>query len=148
MIYWFTGQAGAGKTSLAKKMKTHLYKQKKSKRVFHIDGDELRLLFDNINYGKIGRQENIKRAQDIAKFINAKGHDVVVSLISPYKELREKFKEEMKEQILEIYVHTTNERGREQYHVNEYEQPTEKYIDIDTTDTSVKDSFQKLIEKL
>ena len=88
-IYWFTGQPGAGKTVLSLMLKTVLEDKNK---VFHIDGDELRSLFNNQKYGREGREENIKRAQDIAKFILAQGHTVIVSLVAPYKELRESFK--------------------------------------------------------
>jgi adenylylsulfate kinase-like enzyme len=146
-IYWFTGQPGAGKTVLSLKLKDYL-EQEYGQEVFHIDGDELRLLFKNINYGREGREENIKRAQDIAKFIHAQGYDVVVSLVAPYKELRDKFKEELKSGIVEIYVHTTNIRGRENFHTDEYVGPSENYIDIDTTDIEPEESLNEIINKL
>jgi adenylylsulfate kinase-like enzyme len=79
-IYWLTEQPGAGKTVLALKLKSYL-EEKYQNEVFHIDGDELRLLFKNINYGREGREENIKRTQDIAKFIHNQGCDVIVSLV-------------------------------------------------------------------
>jgi adenylylsulfate kinase len=57
MIYWFTGQPGSGKTTLAKKLQNWLQTDKKNwrKTVFHIDGDQLRELFPNTNYTKEGR---------------------------------------------------------------------------------------------
>jgi len=44
MIYWFTGQPGAGKTIQATKLKDLLQTEKRNwrKDVFHIDGDDLR----------------------------------------------------------------------------------------------------------
>jgi bifunctional enzyme CysN/CysC len=146
-IYWFTGQPGAGKTVLCLQLKSYL-EEEYGNEVFHIDGDELRLLFKNINYGREGREENIKRAQDIAKFINAQSYDVVVSLVAPYKELRDSFKKEMKGQLVEIYVHTTDVRGREHFHTDEYEQPMEDYINIDTTNIDPKESLKEIIEKI
>jgi len=146
-IYWFTGQPGAGKTVLSTMLKTFLEKENKQK-VFHIDGDELRKLFNNQSYGRVGREENIKRAQDIAKFILAQGHTVIVSLVAPYKELRENFKKELDNLIVEFYVHTTDIRGREHFHTNEYEIPTENFVDIDTTNIDQQISLNKVIENL
>jgi len=146
-IYWFTGQPGVGKTVLSTMLKTFLEQENKQK-VFHIDGDELRKLFNNQSYGRAGREENIKRAQDIAKFILAQGHTVIVSLVAPYKELRENFKKELDNLIVEFYVHTTDIRGREHFHTNEYEIPTENFVDIDTTNIDQQISLNKVIENL
>lgn len=143
MIYWFTGQPGSGKTTLAKHLINFL---KTTNQVIHVDGDDLRLIFDNKDYGVIGRMKNIERAQDIAKFMNSKGFDVVVSLVSPYIEQRENFKKE--NSVLEIYVHTSENRGRENFHVLDYAKPEENYIDIDTTNRTETESAIELIMKL
>jgi len=146
-IYWFTGQPGAGKTVLSTLLRTTLEKTQNNK-VFHVDGDDLRNLFNNQRYGIEGRIENIKRAQDISKFILNQGHDVVVSLVAPYKELRENFKKELGKSLVEIYVHTTEVRGREHYHISEYEKPTDNYIDIDTTKIEPNFSLEQILKKL
>lgn len=146
-IYWFTGQPGAGKTILSLQLKSYLEEEYQNE-VFHIDGDELRMLYKNMNYGREGREENIKRAQDIAKFIHNQGYDVIVSLVAPYKELRESFKKTMGRSLVEFYVHTTEIRGREHFHTDEYEQPTENFTDIDTTNIDVKESLKQIIEKI
>jgi hypothetical protein len=122
MIYWFTGQPSSGKTVLSKALKENL-EIKFYKNVFHIDGDDIREIFDNKDYSKDGRYKNIILAQQITKFLHLKGYDVVVSLVSPYKELRENFKKELGTNIKEIYLHTTEIRGREQYHTLDYEPP-------------------------
>ena len=146
-IYWFTGQPGAGKTVLSLRLKNYLEEEYQNE-IFHIDGDELRMLYKNLNYGREGREENIKRAQDIAKFINNQGYDVIVSLVAPYKDLRETFKTEMGRNLVEFYIHTTDIRGREHFHTNEYEQPTENYTDIDTTNIEPEESLKQIIEKI
>jgi len=132
---------------LSLRLKEYL-EQEYEQEVFHIDGDELRVLFKNINYGREGREENIKRAQDIAKFIHSQGYDVIVSLVAPYKEMRDKFKEELKTGLVEFYVHTTEIRGRENFHTDEYVAPTENYIDVDTTDVEPEESLKQILEKL
>lgn len=140
MIYWFTGQPGAGKTTMAKELITYLNNPK----VVHIDGDDLRDIFKNKDYSETGRRKNIERAQDIARFMNEKGYTVIVSLVSPYKDQRETFKKE--NNMIEILVKTDEIRGREGFHVKEYNPPTDDYIELDTTNKRVDESFIELIK--
>jgi adenylylsulfate kinase len=142
MIYYLIGQPHAGKTTLSKLLKEHLYPQ----HIIQIDGDDLRDIFQNKDYSEEGRRNNIRRAQDIAMFLNAKGIDVIISLVSPYKDLRDELKE--KSNVIEIYVHTDDVRGRESFHVEDYQKPTENYIDINTTKTSEFNSLGELIRKI
>ena len=139
MIYWFTGQPGAGKTVLATALK------EKSHFDFHIDGDDLRAIFDNKDYSEVGRRKNIELAQHLAHFLHNKGCNVVVSLVSPYKDQREEFKNKLENSVKEIYVHTTEIRGREQFHVENYQAPTTSFIDVDTTNISIEECLNKII---
>lgn len=142
MIYWLTGQPGAGKTTLAK----HLVNYFENINVIHIDGDDLRDIFQNKDYSEVGRRKNIEIAQDMARFMSAKGFNVIVSLVSPYKDQRDHFKET--NELIEVYVHTTDERGREGFHVSNYEKPTDNFVEIDTTNRKEVDSFIELTIKL
>ena len=147
MIYLFTGQPGSGKTTLGKKLQMWLQTDKANwrKSVFHIDGDQLRELFPNTDYSKEGRYKNIQKAFDIAKYLDNAGNDVVISLVSPYRELRDEFKSQCK--VQEIYCHTKKIRGREDKFALDYEPPTEFYIDLDTSD-STDETFKKLIKRI
>ena len=147
MIYWFTGQPGAGKTIQATKLKELLQTEKRNwrKDVFHIDGDSLRELTLNKDYSEAGRVQNVKNAQLLAFFINSTGCDVVVSLVSPYKEMREEFKKACGDSIVEIYVHTNRKRQREQFKVDGYEAPEKDFFDMDTTSDNPTQSFTRLI---
>ena len=150
MIYWFTGQPGAGKTTIGTKLKDLLQTEKRNwrKDVFHIDGDDLRALTLNKDYSETGRIQNIKNAQLLAYYLQAKGCDVVVSLVSPYKELREEFKTECGENIVEIYVHTNRKRLRDAYKVEDYQSPEENFFDLDTTSENPTQSFTRLVHHL
>lgn len=141
MIYWFTGQPASGKTTLAKHLISYL---SNTEKVIHIDGDDLRDIFQNKDYSETGRRKNIERAQDIARFMNQKGYTVIVSLVSPYKDMRDEFKKS--NTVIEIFVHTTEVRGREGFHVSNYEPPTENFIDINTTNKDESESFIELIK--
>ncbi len=143
MIYWFTGQPGAGKTTLADWLSTHYHT-----KAIKIDGDDIREIFDNKDYSEAGRRKNIELAQNMALFLHHKGYNVFVSLVSPYKDQRESFKEKLGNGIVELYVHAFEDRGRTQFHVNNYEPPTENFIDVDTTNDSPFESYQKIREKL
>ena len=63
MIYWFTGQPGHGKTVLATALKQEL------DNTFHIDGDDLRAIFDNKDYSEAGRLKNIELAKKAKDFV-------------------------------------------------------------------------------
>lgn len=140
MIIWLTGQPGSGKTTICKKMLSNM-----TSDVLHIDGDDLRDLFDNKDYSETGRRKNIELAQQIAQYLNNKGKDVLVSLVSPYKDQRDKFKEKMGDKLIECYVHTSEVRGREEFFVKNYEPPTENFLDIDTTDNVPDFHVQQII---
>ena len=145
MIYWFTGQPGHGKTVLGKKLIEVL-----GGDGFHIDGDHLREIFNNKDYSESGRRKNIDLAQKISHYLENQGKDSVVSLVSPYRDQREDFKKMLGDNLVEIYVHTEEKRGREEFHVENYERPLENFIDIDTTIDDPEDSIIKIIsnEKL
>jgi len=150
MIYWFTGQPGSGKTVLGTKLHKFLETEKRNwrKSVFHLDGDELREITQNKIYNEEGRRNNIKTAQTIVEYLNKNECDVVVSVVSPFLDLREEFKEKMKKNIVEIYVHCSDERPRSDFKVKDYQPPQINFIDLDTTKDTIETSFSKLINNL
>jgi adenylylsulfate kinase len=138
MIYWFTGQPGAGKSTLAAALKSTLKARNLS--VVHLDGEELRDITGNTEYGEAGRLANIRSGQKLAAKLDAEGIAVIASFVSPYRALREEFKQSHR--VIEIYVHTTAIRGREKYHVKNYEPPLADFVDIDTTDANVTECMK------
>jgi len=142
MIYWFTGQPCAGKTVLANMLKEKL------PNAFRIDGDEMRELFTNKDYTINGRVINVGTAQRIAHYLHNQGQDVIVSLVAPYVDQREDFKELLGSGIQEIYVHTSQPRERDHFKAIAYVAPSKNFIDIDTTEDTPEQSFNKLISQL
>ena len=148
MILWFTGQPGSGKTTLANEIQgrpvyLNTFGDKSyENKIFHIDGDDLRDIVDNKDYSEEGRRENIKLAMNMAKVLDNKGYLVIVSMVSPYRDLREKLK--MERNIAEFYCHTTEERGKEDYFVDDYEPPLHNFTDIDT-DKSIEECLDEIL---
>ena len=145
MVLWFTGQPGSGKTTLTNRfiddkligfMKIHPV------RIVHIDGDDLRDIVDNKDYSEKGRRENINLAMNIARFMDDKGFIVIISLVAPYRDLREELK--MERNVGEFYLHTTEIRGKEDYFVEDYEPPLHNFTDINT-DKLIKESAYEVL---
>ena len=113
-------------------------------RVSIVDGDDMRELMPNPGYGERGRRTNIDRAQAVTAFLDKYVSDYVfVALIAPFRKQRDDFREA--NGVIEVYVHTTDIRGREEFHVHDYEQPDgDHYIDIDTTGELAIDSIRRL----
>lgn len=133
MIFWITGQSGAGKTTLSNWMKQEI-----DTHAVTIDGDELRDVFQNKDYSVEGRKKNVELAQNIAKFLNSKYNSVIVSVIAPFREQREEFKRMMGNDIVEIYVCCDEIRSP---HTTTYEEPQQDFILINTNN---KNDYEKV----
>jgi adenylylsulfate kinase-like enzyme len=142
MIYWFTGQPGAGKTTLALALQNEL--RRRGHVTVHLDGDLLRIVTANQDFSMAGRMKNIRAAQALAAKIHADGAWVVAAFVSPFRSLREEFKK--RAEVLEIYVHTDERRGREKFFSDVYEPPLENFLDMDTTNVGVEECVRRILD--
>ena len=62
-------------------------------------------------------------------------------MVSPYIELREKFKNEYP--VVEIYL-TSNRTGKESYKINEFQTPMNNFLHIDTDKYSVEECINQI----
>lgn len=127
MIIHFIGQPGAGKSTLAGEI------AKVVPNPMILDGDELRDIFKNKDYSEDGRRRNLTNAYNIARFLNAKGFTPILALVSPYLDLREELKESA--DSVEIFLHTSDVRGRESFFAQNYELPVKDYLSVDTSES-------------
>ncbi|MAQ72354.1 MAG: hypothetical protein CMG20_02155 [Candidatus Marinimicrobia bacterium] len=145
MIIWLTGQPGSGKTTLANSFIKSIQKEEPDLDVINLDGDDLRSINKNKDYSKEGRIKNISTAISIMRFLANKNYLCVVSIVAPYKFLRDELKNEFP--FLEIYLHTSEIRGREDYFAKDYEMPTDpKTVKIDTGLLTIQECTTKIID--
>jgi adenylylsulfate kinase-like enzyme len=148
MIYSFIGQPHSGKTTLANHLKNILNLANPDRDVYVLDGDLLRKVLDNNDYSEDGRRKNISTSHAIARYLDStENFDVIIAMVSPYLDLREKLKLEA-ENLIEIFVSTKDVRGREKYHVKNFENPESNFIYIDTTGVDELTSVNELLDKI
>jgi adenylylsulfate kinase len=85
---WFTGLSGAGKTTISEAVEKAL--RGRGYRVESLDGDIVRQnLTKGLGFSKEDRDENIRRIGFVAHLLSRNGVVVLVSAISPYREIRD-----------------------------------------------------------
>lgn len=136
MIYLFIGQPGSGKTTMAEL----LVKRLGSGTVW-IDGDDLREIFPNTDYSYSGRIRNIEKAFTIARFMSIKGRNVVISMVCPYRAIRDDLK--ANNEVIEVLFKREHHSGREEFHVGNFEDPIKDFLTFKNGD-DVKRSFGEL----
>ncbi len=101
-VIWLTGPSGAGKTTLARALEKKL--KEMGLKVEVLDGDEIRRkLYPDIGFSKEAREMHNRVVIHMAKLLSRNGVVAVVSLISPYKAVREKAREEIGK-FIEVYL--------------------------------------------
>ena len=161
-VFWLCGLSGSGKSTLALLLEKYLFEKNIQSLV--IDGDDVRSgLCQDLGFSIEDRKENIRRVSETAKLMTRNGFVVIVSLISPTKEMREYAKEIIgEEDFFEIFVKSSFEKCKQRdvkglYAKVEkgkidsftgkdstFEDPTSPWLLLDTENTSLESSMTKL----
>jgi adenylylsulfate kinase len=163
-VLWFTGLPGAGKTTLAERLKVILSRQ--GYKVEILDGDEIRKgLSKDLGFSKEDREKHNERVMFVAKLLSRNGVITLVPLISPYREVRLRARQEIRN-FVEVFVRCsletlvkrdpkglykkalageiTNLTGIQ----DPYEAPLSPEIIVDTDSQTVEQSVRQIIDYL
>ncbi|MHC5611824.1 MAG: adenylyl-sulfate kinase [Nostoc sp.] len=161
---WFTGLSGAGKTTICQFVEKELRIQ--GYRVEVLDGDAVRQnLCKGLGFSQEDREENIRRIGFVAHLLARNNVIVLVSAISPYREIREEIRQSIP-YFIEVYVNASLEvceqrdvkglykkvRSGEIKHFtgidDPYEIPLHPEVECKTNEESIAQSATKVLEKL
>ena len=162
---WFTGLSGAGKTTLAKALEKKL-RERGIPYVQRLDGDIVRQdLTHDLGFTKEDRDENIRRISFVAHLLSKNGVATLVSVISPYREVRNKAREKCTN-FVEVYVKCDLQtlidrdvKGLYKKALNReienftgisdpYEEPENPEIIVETDKETIEESLSKILNYL
>ena len=100
-VIFLTGLSGSGKTTIAKAL-VEKYKQKGVVPVL-LDGDEIRKVIHQTGFDEESRKKHNLNVGYMASLLESQGNVVIVSLISPYIDIRNEIRS-MCKKFVEVYV--------------------------------------------
>lgn len=101
-VYWITGLAGAGKTTIGQVLYEHIKSEKDN--VVFLDGDRLRGVYGHdLGYSEGERFKTAMRNARLCKMLSDQGLDVVCCTIAMFDDVRQWNREQMKDYV-EIYL--------------------------------------------
>ncbi len=161
---WFTGLSGAGKTTISRLVFDKL--RSRGLRVELLDGDIVRQnLTKGLGFSKKDRDENIRRIGFVAHLLTRNGIIVLVSAISPYREIRDEVRQRIGD-FIEVYVNAPLNvcesrdvkglyaKAREGAITNftgiddPYETPNNPEVECHTDREKIEESASKVIQQL
>jgi len=165
-LIWFTGLSGSGKSSIANILEKKM--QAMGHHTITLDGDNIRHGINrDLGFTQAERVENIRRVGEIAKLMLDGGLICISSFISPFKSEREMVRGLVEEdEFIEVFVDTPLEvceerdvkglyaKARSGELTNftgissPYEEPQNPEIRIDTTQVSVEEAADLILEYL
>ena len=165
VLLWFTGLSGAGKSTLAHALEERLYQM--SYHTFVLDGDNVRHgLCKDLGFSNEDREENIRRISEVANLFVEAGVIVLTAFISPFRTDRQKARDLVGEDFVEIYCHCPltvceerdvkglyrRARAGEIKHFtgisSPYEEPDNPELVIDTGTKSIDECVDQILDYL
>ena len=100
---WFTGLSGAGKTTIAEIVEREL--RMRHGKIEVLDGDIVRTnLSKGLGFSREDRDTNVLRIGFVADLLTRNNVGVIVSAISPFKEVRDQERRNVGEGFIEVFV--------------------------------------------
>jgi bifunctional enzyme CysN/CysC len=165
-VVWFTGLSGSGKSSIAKAVEKRLFER--GAHTMLLDGDQVRHgLCGDLGFKDADRVENIRRVSHVARLFFEQGNITVCTFISPFQRERELARSLVPEgRFVEVFVDCDLEECKKRdpkglYRKaiegkipnftgisSPYETPENPELVIDTTNTSIEEAVDRVIEYL
>ena len=161
---WFTGLSGSGKTTISQALETKL--RAAGVKLEVLDGDIVRTnLTKGLGFSKEDRDENVRRIGFVSHLLTRNGVIVLVSAISPYRDVREQVRQRVGD-FIEVYANASVEvcesrdvkglykRARSGEIKNftgisdPYEEPLNPEVNCDTENETLDESVNKVMAKL
>jgi len=103
-VVWLTGLSASGKSTVATHVARRLFEE--GSHVYVLDGDALRQgLTRDLGFSPAAREENIRRAGEVAKLFRRAGFIVLAAFVSPYRKDRDFVRSILDDgRFLEVYV--------------------------------------------
>lgn len=152
MIIVLFGQPCSGKTTLSKKINGWLKSLPRKVNLHFMDGDSFRKIFSNKDYSREGRIRNLSLASVVAHYEHSLNEVVLMSFVYPYREAREYLDDLTDHDVMWIYTYydtMLHQRGREAFHVEDFEHPGEDEADLilNTGTLSEQECLDEIIKK-
>ncbi len=103
-VFWLFGRSGAGKTTLARKLRSGF--ADRDIPVFFLDGDDMRSgLSSDLGFSSEARLENHRRIAEVARLALDQGMNVVVATMAPEHIQRDAVSRILGNRLVWIYIH-------------------------------------------
>jgi adenylyl-sulfate kinase len=102
-VIWLTGLSGAGKSTIADELIKIFEKQTISYAL--LDGDQIRKVIKETGFDYYSRRKHNLNVAYIASLLESQGNVVIVSLISPYREVRKECRAICRN-FIEVFIDT------------------------------------------
>ncbi|WP_440054844.1 adenylyl-sulfate kinase [Pseudoalteromonas sp. T1lg65] len=165
-VLWFTGFSGSGKSTVANALERALFSQ--GVHTYLLDGDNVRHgLCKDLGFSDEDRVENIRRVGELSKLMVDAGLIVLTAFISPFQAERDMVRNLVEDgEFIEVFLNTPLDiceqrdpkglykkaRAGEIKHFtgidSAYEPPINPEICLNTSEQSLDDSVQQLLQYL
>ena len=165
-VIWLTGLSGSGKSTVANALESRLHAM--GTHSYLLDGDNIRGgLNKDLGFTEADRVENIRRTAEVAKLMADAGLVVITAFISPFRSERDMarslFKpEEFAEVFLDVSLDVAESRDPKGLYKkarrgdlphftgidSPYEAPENADLRLDTSELSVEECVDRLLELL
>jgi bifunctional enzyme CysN/CysC len=165
-VVWFTGFSGSGKTAIARALETRLFEA--GTQTMLLDGDQVRHgLCGDLGFTIDDRIENIRRIAHVARLFFEHGDVTLCTFISPFRRERALARSLVPEgRFLEVHVDTSiyecRRRDPKGLYAradagqipnftgisSPYEAPENPEITIKTTETTIDEAVEIILERL